>query len=280
VSDLADPFTGVQRSRRNLFRATAILASAILAKTTTAAADRFHREEDRDRHGDRDQGGEWGRDIHCFLKGTMIRTANGDRKIEDLAVGDLLPTHFGGMRSAQWIGYTRFKRSDPTKPWVRDVLPIRVARSALDLDVPHADLYVTQEHALLIDGVLVAAGSLVNGTTITRYEARELDELEFFHIKLESHDVIYAEGALCETLLNVDENAANFAEYLCQYGRPETAESPCAPLLRYGGPRAELKSCLRSALSPWIDRRRQVDFIRDRLDARGIALLREPEFMA
>jgi len=28
----------------------------------------------------------------CFLKGTMIRTADGDRKIEDLAPGDLLPT--------------------------------------------------------------------------------------------------------------------------------------------------------------------------------------------
>ena len=66
---------------------------------------------------------------------------------------------------------------------------------------------VTKAHALLIDGVLVAAGNLINGTTITRYDARELDELEFFHIKLERHDVIYAEGAPCETLLNVDENA-------------------------------------------------------------------------
>ena len=36
---------------------------------------------------------------------------------------------------------------------------------------------------------------LINGTTVTRYEAREYDELEYFHIKLESHDVVYAEGA-------------------------------------------------------------------------------------
>jgi hypothetical protein len=64
---------------------------------------------------------------------------------------------------------------------------------------------VTAAHSLLIDGVLVPAEAPVNGTTITRYEP-ESDELEFFHIKLESHDVIYAEGAPTETLLCVDES--------------------------------------------------------------------------
>ena len=54
-------------------------------------------------------------------------------------------------------------------PWVKDVLPVRVARSALGPNTPHADLYVTKEHALLINGVLVTAGSLINGTTITLY---------------------------------------------------------------------------------------------------------------
>src|SRR6516162_4364414 len=49
----------------------------------------------------------------CFLKGTMIRTAAGDRKIEDLAMGDLLPTVFGGICPIQWIGrYSLKKRSD------------------------------------------------------------------------------------------------------------------------------------------------------------------------
>lgn len=132
---------------------------------------------------------------------------------------------------------------------------------------------------MLIDGVLVAAGNLINGTTITRYDARDLVELEFFHIKLERHDVIYAEGAPCETLLEVDENAANFAEYLREYGPSTIEETPCAPLLRYGYRRGEIKSCFRSALSPWIDRRQPVDIIRDKLDARGIALLRQAELM-
>jgi len=128
--------------------------------------------------------------------------------------------------------------------------------------------------------VLVAAGNLVNDTTITRYDAQEFDELEFFHIKLERHDVIYAEGAPTETLLEVDERAVNFAEYLRQHEPVTTEETPCAPLFRYRYRRGEIKSSLRSAISPWIDRRQQVDIIRDKLDVRGIALLREAELIS
>ena len=173
----------------------------------------------------------------CFLRGTKIQTVLGDRKVEDLAIGDLLPTMFGGMRPIQWIGRYPFKKSDPSKPWVKEALPVRIARSALAPNVPHADLYVTRAHALFIDGVLVTAENLINDTTITLYEAREYDELEFFHIKLESHDVIYAEGAPVETLANVDENAVNFAEYFRRYGTPKTEEAPCVPIVSYWGPR-------------------------------------------
>ena len=41
---------------------------------------------------------------NCFLKGTKIVTAEGERKIENLAICDLLPTMFGGLRPIQWIG--------------------------------------------------------------------------------------------------------------------------------------------------------------------------------
>jgi hypothetical protein len=37
---------------------------------------------------------------------------------------------------------------------------------------------------------------------------------------------------------------------------------------------------LRSAISPWLDRRQTVDLIRDKLEARGLALLRQPELIA
>ena len=156
MSGLENPPTGLQSSRRNLIRIGAIVASAIIAKTAAATADLGYCDGDVDRDNHHQC-----RTFHCFLKGTTIRTADGDRKIEDLAVGDLLPTVFGGTCPIQWIGRYRFKRSDPTRTWVRDILPIRVARSALGPDVPHADLYVTQTHALLVDGLLVAADNLI-----------------------------------------------------------------------------------------------------------------------
>src|SRR5215472_10061269 len=98
MSGLENPPTGLRSSRRNLIRIGAIVASAIIAKTTSGAAhdrddDDFDRDRDRDRH----------KHFHCFLKGTTVRTTDGDRKIEDLAVGDLLPTIFGGISPIQWI---------------------------------------------------------------------------------------------------------------------------------------------------------------------------------
>ncbi len=165
--DGEDPGLTSRRTRRNIMGMGAILGSVVLAKTAAHACPPALCK------------------TNCFLKGTKIETVDGERKVEDLKVGDLLPTMFGRLRPVQWIGRYPFKKSDPSKPWVKDALPVRIARSALAPDVPHADLYVTAAHSLLIDGVLVPAELLINGTTITRYEAHEYDELEYFHIKLD-----------------------------------------------------------------------------------------------
>lgn len=210
-------------------------------------------------------------DPMCFVKGTGIRTADGHRKIEELAVGDLLPGFLGGTQPVQWVARYSFKRPDPTRPWVRNILPVRIARSALGPDVPSADLYITGGHALLIDGLLVPACNLINGRTIAVCDAGDCDELEYFNIKLKTHDVIYAEGAPCETLVSLDENALNFAEYLRQGGTPEIEAVRCAPWAGFGR-RVEIKSRLRSALSPWIDCRQKLDVIRDELEEAAIVL--------
>jgi hypothetical protein len=46
----------------------------------------------------------------------------------------------------------------------------------------------------------------------------------------------------------------------------------CAPFSSYGGRRGELRSRIRSALSPWLDCREQIDVIRDRLEEGGAVL--------
>src|SRR5262249_4583096 len=145
-------------------------------------------DNDNDFRGDGDNDAD---DQQCFLKGTRVRTTTGERAVETLAVGDLLPTHFSGIQPIQWIGRYRYTRSDISKPWVPAVLPVRVARSALATNVPHSDLYVSQYHCILIDGELVQVGGLLNGATITLHEVHDLGELEYYHIKLQSHDMIY-----------------------------------------------------------------------------------------
>ena len=264
---------GAQRTRRNTMKMGAILAFAALgsvSKTDPASANCGNNGKPVG------NGCAKGNATNCFLKGTTIRTVSGARKIEDLAVGDLLPTMFGGLRPVQWIGRYPMKKSDPSKPWVKDALPIRIARSALGPELPHADLYVTGGHSLLIDGVLVPADMLLNGTTVTRYEP-ESDAMELFHIKLESHDVIYAEGAPVETLLTVRDSWVNFAEYFRQYGTVAADEARCAPHIHIWGGRIELMSRLRSALSPWIDLRDQADVVRDQLEELGFVDSRQLE---
>jgi Hint domain len=274
TSELENSDAGTQRTRRNIMKMGAIAVPATLATVHSAAAlelclGRRCIDIPIFPIGGGNGGGGNGGGGNCFLRGTSILTAEGERKIEDLEVGDLLPTTFGGLRPIQWIGRYPIKKSDPSKPWVQTALPVRIARSALAPNVPHADLVVTARHCLLLDGALVPAEMLINGTTITRYEP-ESDEMEFFHIKLESHDVIYAEGAPTETLVHVDESFVNFADYLRRYGAPVTETACCAPVAHVGG-REELKSRLRSALSPWIDFRNQADVVRDRLEECGLA---------
>jgi len=259
---------GARRSRRNLMQIGAMTASAIFAGLmTTPASAKSHKPGKGD--------GPPGKPM-CFLKGTRIRTADGDKKIEDLAVGDLLPGLFGGIRPIQWIGRYSFRRPDPTKAWVTDFLPVRVARSALGLDIPSTDLCITRGHALFIDGLLVPVCNLINGRTVTIYDAGDVDHLEYFHLKLPTHDVIHAEDTPCETLVYLDENAVNFAEYLRQGGPPETEEARCAPWAGFGR-RVEMKSRFRSAISPWVDRREKLDVIRDQLEEGAIVLTRDLE---
>ncbi|MCX7900532.1 MAG: Hint domain-containing protein, partial [Methylocystis sp.] len=152
-----------------------------------------------------------------------------------------------------------------------DALPVRIARSAIAPNVPKRDLFVTSGHGLYIDGALVPAGDLVNGVTIRRDAADDVNELEYFHVKLDSHDLVFAEGLACETLLIESEKAAANVE-LGGVSVEPVLETACAPLLFYSGRRGRIMSRLRSAISPWFDFRKELDRIRDRLEDRAFEL--------
>jgi hypothetical protein len=224
--------------------------------------------------GDHDSGGHngghgGGRGGACFLRGTRIRTVDGQRCIEDLKPGDLLPTHFNGPQPIQRIAHWRYIKAKPRATWKKQLMPVRIAKSALAHNVPHRDLYLTQGHALFVDGLLIPAGVLVNGATITLHPAHEDDVLDIFNIKLEQHDIIYAEGAPCETLLRADRTSINFAKYLKRFG---AQHMHCAPIY-CNGRLATIKWKTAGIMKPWIGAH-NVDVVRKHLAQRAETLPR------
>jgi hypothetical protein len=206
----------------------------------------------------------------CFLGGTRVRTPDGEIAIEDLEVGDLLET-LNGPLPVKWIGRRRFKKAASSWHW--SVAPIRVARFALDDHYPARDLYLSPKHCLFVDGVLIPVEHLVNGRSVAPAKMDDSEVIEYFHIELETHEVIFAEGAPAETLqvTNGREGFANFVEYERLYGSEERSTmKPFAPVLGYYGGRAELQGLLRLALSPIVDIRDPIQRARDRIAARAV----------
>ncbi|WP_290989835.1 Hint domain-containing protein [Hyphomicrobium sp.] len=192
-------------------------------------------------------GSSWGGGggVACFLAGTRILTTNFERSVEDLRAGDMLPTISGGTRTIKKIrSWTAARRAN--EQWRDDVAPIKVCRGALGPNVPQTDLYLSPNHALYVDGVLITVGNLVNGRSIVRCSDFDGDLITYFHIELEDHQVIWANGAPVESRLT-------------------ESMTPFAPAWS-GGRRFEISSRLRSAISPWFDARTQFDKIRDRIE--------------
>jgi hypothetical protein len=85
-------------------------------------------------------------------------------------------------------------------------LPIRVARSAIADGIPHRDRYLSPQHCVYLDGTLIPAMYLINDTTIMQGAPPEMTAIEYYHVELDTHEVIYAEGTAVETFLK---NGAN-----------------------------------------------------------------------
>src|SRR5262245_53966362 len=253
VSPTAAP--GAVASRRHFISAVSLLGS-LLATAPARALGQY----DKDRHGGGGDGG------HCFLKGTRILTAQGERPIEDLRIGDMVQTVSGETKPIKWIGHMRFER-DGQGSWDDEVAPVKIARGAFNGELPHSDLYVSCRHRFFINGLLIPARDLVNGNSIMTLTAMEADVLEYLHIELESHDVILANGAPAETLEGNASRADfdNFDEYVALYGATLTSQTLYAPIAARNGRRQDLQSHLRGMIAPLYDRRQPLDLIQDEL---------------
>ena len=162
----------------------------------------------------------------CFLSGTRIQTDRGEVPVERLAIGDKAITLSGLARRIVWVGMgrmlsTRCRRTAAS--------PVIVRKSALADNVPNADLRVTRAHGLYVDGVLIPAEFLVNHRSILWDDRAQ--EVTLYHIELETHDVLIANGAPAESYRDdgnrwLFQNAGSAPERL--------AQEPCLPVVTGG----------------------------------------------
>jgi hypothetical protein len=167
-------------------------------------------------------------DASCFMAGTLIRTATGNRPIEMLSRGDVVITTDAREMPIAWIGKQKVSMTFADK---NRVTPIRIRAGALGENVPSRDLLVSPCHAILVDGNLIQAGALVNGSSVTRL-ADVPDVFTYYHIELDDHSLIFAENAPAETFVdNVDRLAFdNWAEHEALF--PNGKEVPELPYPR------------------------------------------------
>ena len=171
--------------------------------------------------------------ITCYCRGTHILTERGEVAVEDLRIGDNVVTASGGSRPIVWIGYRELDIARHAYPL--EVYPVRVRAGAFGRGLPHRDLWLSPQHAVLVDGVLIPIIKLASGATVAQIR---VETVSYFHVELESHDVLLAEGLAAESFLDCGSrsgfsNAAGFVELHPTF-QPISWDDACAPLKESG----------------------------------------------
>jgi hypothetical protein len=142
----------------------------------------------------------------CYTKGTLIMTATGEVAVEDLSVGDQVMTVTGALEPVIWLGNSTIhceRQLHQDKAY-----PVRILKDAFGVNLPKRDLFVSPDHSIYIDGVMIPAYCLINGSTITQDKTETL--VTYYHLELPKHNAILAEGLPAESYLETSEENRHF----------------------------------------------------------------------
>jgi hypothetical protein len=179
----------------------------------------------------------------CFRRGTAIRTPGGDVLVEDLKAGDFVTLADGTAATVKWLGHRKVDCAGHPKP--EAVWPVLVREGAFAEGAPARDLYLSPGHSVFVHGVLMQAEKLINGATILQVET---DAVEYWHVELESHAIILAEGLPAESYLDQGNrthfiNGGAFVEAHPDFQPKHWAET-CAKLVFEGKEMQDAKAML------------------------------------
>ena len=145
--------------------------------------------------------------VACFAAGTHIATERGEVAVEALRVGDLVPTVLSGRgEPIVWIGRRRIDCTRHPRP--ERVWPVCIRAHAYGTGRPRRDLYLSPDHAVFLDGVLIPVKHLIDGEAVMQVPAAAVT---YWHVELPQHDVLLAEGLAAESYLDTGERQ-NFAD--------------------------------------------------------------------
>ena len=186
--------------------------------------------------------------VTCFRADTLIATPSGERRVQHLNVGDVVLTS-NGARSVTWLGHRHIDCRHHPAP--ENVWPVRILAGAFGDGLPLRDLWLSPDHALFIDSVLVPAKRLIDGVCIVQVP---VSAISYFHIELAEHAILFAEGLPVESYLDVGDRM-NFADcdapirLHADFSSREWEARGCAPLI-VAGPRL---NAIRRKIVGWVD---------------------------
>ncbi|SLN36069.1 hypothetical protein TRL7639_01729 [Falsiruegeria litorea R37] len=143
----------------------------------------------------------------CFVMGTLIRAVQGYKKVEELQVGDHVWTRDHGPQEIKWIESSAVRRGrmkrDPA------LLPVRISKDALGRGQPRDDIYLSQQHRILVCGPAVELlfgepEALVCAQDLCHWPGVDIvlpdDDIRYYHILLGQHEILDADGVPAESL--------------------------------------------------------------------------------
>ncbi|WP_284946633.1 Hint domain-containing protein [Acidisoma cladoniae] len=139
----------------------------------------------------------------CFAEGTRILTIRGYVAVEELRIGDRVLTLDRADRPITWLGQRSIdcrRHASPDK-----VNPVQIQADAFAPAVPKRDVFLSPDHAVFVEGVLIPIKHLINGTTIRQVPA---GIITYFHVELPEHAVVLAEGLPSESYLDTGDRTA------------------------------------------------------------------------
>lgn len=182
----SNPQTDANAQGWDIYQAAQTTQNGVAIDPDTATSDTF---------------GSW---TVCYCGGTKILTTRGDVSVEALRSGDLVVTASGEQRPIRWTGHRELDGAGTPLP--HDQQPVRVSKGAFGPGLPARDLRLSPGHPVLVGqdadnggGHLVPIMCLINGTSIRREPATRVT---YWHVELDSHDILLAEGLPAESYLD------------------------------------------------------------------------------